>query len=489
MQPTPSPVHVDATLDTAVSRWRWLVKWLLVLPHYVVLVLLWLAFAVLSLGAFVAILVTGRYPRTIFAFNVGVMRWSWRVAFYAYSALGTDRYPPFTLAEVPDYPAHLRVEYPQSLSRGLVLVKWWLLAIPHYLVVGILVGGSALGLGWSTGAGTTLVPGTGLIGLLVLVAAVVLLFTGRYPRQVFDLVLGLNRWVLRVAGYTALMTDRYPPFRLDQGGQDPDAGATDPRSAAATAPPAAWSGGPVVTVVLGSLLLALGSGLLLAGTAAAVADRGLRDDAGYFTTPAQELSTGGYALASAPLDLDTGATSLSPASLLGEVRVDVSATTPVFVGVAREDAARDYLAGVEHAVLEDLEEQSGGWTPRYRLEPGTAPTTPPGEADIWVASTSGSGPQSLEWEPESGDWTVVVLNADGSRGVTATVAVGATFPALDDAAGWLLGTGAPLVVLGILLVTAAVLRAGRGTGAAPRPGWPSVEPAPAAAPPQPGYGS
>jgi hypothetical protein len=223
----PYPVTVEGEIDPGLTRWMWLVKWFLAIPHYIVLVFLWVAFVILTMVAFFAILFTGRYPRGIFDFNVGVMRWMWRVEFYTHGALATDRYPPFTLADV-DYPARLDVAYPEQLSRGLALVKWWLLAIPHYLIVGLFTSGLVW---WTTdigGGDTALEIGGGLIGILTLIAAFALLFTGRYPQGVFDLVMGLNRWAFRVGAYAALMTDEYPPFRLDLGGSEPDVGPPEP---------------------------------------------------------------------------------------------------------------------------------------------------------------------------------------------------------------------------------------------------------------------
>jgi hypothetical protein len=217
-----TPVMLTAELDPDLSRWQWLVKWFLAIPHFIVLFFLWVAFFVLTVIAGFAILFTGRYPRGIFDFNVGVLRWTWRVSYYATSGgLGTDRYPPFSLHAEPDDLATLDIEYPERLSRGLVLVKWWLLAIPHYLVLAVLIGSW----GWTFtdggDGGFTVVASGNLLGLLVFFAAVVLLFTARYPRSLFDLVIGLNRWVYRVIAYAALMTDDYPPFRLDQGGAEP----------------------------------------------------------------------------------------------------------------------------------------------------------------------------------------------------------------------------------------------------------------------------
>jgi hypothetical protein len=231
METFPYPLQLTGELSPQLSRGLWLVKWLLAIPHFILLVFLWIAFVLVSVGAFFAILFTGRYPRGLFDFNLGVLRWTWRVGFYSYSALGTDQYPPFTLKDVPDYPARLEVAYPESLSRGLVLVKWWLLALPHYLVIGVFTGSA-----WSAANGNNwLWSSGGLVGLLVLFAGVALLFTRRYPKPIYDFVLGMNRWVFRVAAYAALMTDAYPPFRLDMGGDEPPAAEVAPATAPMTA--------------------------------------------------------------------------------------------------------------------------------------------------------------------------------------------------------------------------------------------------------------
>ncbi|QDW31109.1 DUF4389 domain-containing protein [Arthrobacter sp. KBS0702] len=231
------PARLSGYLDPHLSRWLWLVKWFLAIPHYIVLFFLWFAFVVTTIVAGFAILFTGRYPRSLFNFNVGVIRWSWRVAFYSYAAIGTDQYPPFTLART-GYPADFDVDYPEKLSHGLVLVKSWLLAIPHLLIVGVLTGTTRVWGGregyWDDGRWIQQNAGISLIGLLVIIAGVILLFTGQYWRGLFDLLMGLNRWIYRVITYVALMRDEYPPFHLDMGPTDPG----DPQPLAPAGPPA-----------------------------------------------------------------------------------------------------------------------------------------------------------------------------------------------------------------------------------------------------------
>ena len=216
------PVRLTGELDPNLSRWLWLVKMFLAIPHYVVLAFLWVAFLVTTVIAGFAIVFTGRYPRSLFDFNVGVLRWNWRVGFYVYAALGTDRYPPFTLART-DYPADFDVAYPERLSRGLVLVKW-LLAIPHLIIV-FLIAGAILPYWWTDydwSAGFQPIGGYSVLNLLVVIAGFFLLITGRYPSALFDLLLGISRWLYRVLTYVAFMRDEYPPFRLDEGQYEPD---------------------------------------------------------------------------------------------------------------------------------------------------------------------------------------------------------------------------------------------------------------------------
>ena len=486
-----SPVHVWADAQPQASRWLWLVKWLLIVPHAIVLAFLWIGFVVLSIVAFFAILVTGRYPRALFDFNVGVIRWSWRVAYYGYSALATDRYPPFTLADVPDYPAHVEVDYPEHLSRGLVLVKWWLLALPHYVVVGLLVGGGSWWVAKDDSA-ARFAWGGGLVGLLVLVGAVLLAVTGQYPRPLYDLVLGLNRWVLRVCAYAALMTDAYPPFRLDLGPDDrghdaprdePSAGPHgnphgnphgDPHvgpSAAVTAAPTAtmaaspaarahgagpgWTTGRIVGVVVGSILGMISLLMLTGGTAFLVMDNAMRDSSGYVTATERSVSSPGYAVAMTSIVIDSapGAAAL-PHRMLGDVRIRVTSSgdTPVFVGVAPTSAVNQYLGGVARTVHES------GWADSRDIA-GRAPAQAPTALGIWDVSRAGTGTQELSWTARSGDWAFVLMNADGSADVRAQVSVGAELPWLETIGVSVLIGGLVLLAGGVLLVAISTHRA------------------------------
>ena len=463
------PVRLRARLDTPLSRWLWLVKWLLALPHLVVLALLWVAFAVLSVVASVAILVTGRYPRSIFEINLGVLRWTWRVVYYTYGAFGTDRYPPFTLAEVPDYPATLDVAYPEHLSRGLVLVKW-LLALSHYLVLALFLGSGGYVAYHAADAptGTDWPLDAGLIQLLALIAGVALLVTGRYPRGVFDLLLGLHRWVLRVAAYAALMTDAYPPFRLDLGGDDPAdlplAGSSEPATPttapaapAGTRAPVGWSAGRVTGVVIGSLMVVAALGTALAGGGLTAADRGGRDADGFVTTGPTVVRSTGYAVVLDPVALRAEAGGPALGDTLGRVRFTArgDGAAPVFVGIGPAPAVAAYLRDVERTRLAGPD-GDGRAVPQDL--PGGPPASPPVGQGFWVASAAGPGAQQVTWTPTAGRWAVVVMNADGSRAVAARVTAGATAPVLGGLGAALLVGAAVTLVVGAVLIALALPR-------------------------------
>ncbi len=447
--PQPYPLRVEGTLEPSLSRWLWLVKWLLAIPHYIVLVFLWAAFVVMTIVAFFAILFTRRYPRGIFDFNVGVLRWTWRVAFYSYGALGTDRYPPFMLDEVADYPAKLHVDYPEQLSRRLVLVKWWLLAIPQYVIVAILLGGGGWWLWWDRDAW-----GPGLIAVLVVIAGFALLFTTRYPKGLFDFVLGLDRWAFRVAAYAGLMTDRYPPFRLDQGQVDlePVPRLFEPpvaeEAAVAEAAPRRrkWTAGRIVAIVAGSVLALISLGLLAGGVTGIIYDLTQRDSDGFLTSPEETFDTASYALVSETLDVGSDVPEWVIDDLVGTVRIKSESDRPVFVGIASERDADSYLGNVRRAVVTHVSD------PDYSSRPGRAPVSPPGSQTFWVASTSGAGSQVLDWDVDDGDWVIVVMNPDGSAGVTADLRIGAELDLLIwiaigfVVAGLLIGAGAAALI-------------------------------------------
>jgi hypothetical protein len=368
------------------------------------------------------------------------MRWSWRVVFYAYGANGTDRYPPFTLADVPDYPARLQVAYPEHERRGLALLGWWLAGIPQYAIAGMFVGGGVLGL-W--GGASSL----GLIGLLVLIGAVLLLVRGTYPQSIFDLVLGLNRWVLRVVAYAALMSTEYPPFRIDAGEDDLTAAIAMPSLLPTTEarehPPVTWGPRRITAAVLTSLTALLGIAAIVAGGAALAFDQTQRNPSGYITTAAAPYSTGTYALESDSYHAGTAAEWSLARGLLGTIRIHSVSNHPVFIGIAPANAANQYLANVARAEAADLGAQSSD----FHAHAGGAPSALPADQRFWAAHASGAGEQTLTWKVHSGSWRVIVMNANATRDVTTQLSIGASFPHLQTIGVAALGAGLLILLL------------------------------------------
>jgi hypothetical protein len=183
-------LRYDVAYPERLSRILIFIKWILVIPHLVVLYFLNLGLAIVSLIAWFGILITGNYPRGLFDFSLMVLRWQARVNVYIY--LQRDDYPPF--GDQP-YPVLYELDYPPRLSRLLIFVKW-LLVIPHLIVL------------WALGIG---------MAVAIVVAWFMILITGQFPRGLFDFVTGVTRWTQRVYVYLYLLTDAYPPFSLDPG--------------------------------------------------------------------------------------------------------------------------------------------------------------------------------------------------------------------------------------------------------------------------------
>jgi len=184
------PLRFDVEYPESLSRLLIFVKWLLVIPHFFILYALGIFTSILVLFAFFAILFTKKFPKGMFDFVVNIGRWNANAS--AYVGLLRDEYPPFSW-DAGEYPVRYEVDYPDELNRWLPLVKW-LLVIPHFFVLIFL-------------------------GLAVFVVQIIawfaILFTGKFPRGMFDFVVSVTRWGYRVNAYLYLQRDEYPPFSLN----------------------------------------------------------------------------------------------------------------------------------------------------------------------------------------------------------------------------------------------------------------------------------
>lgn len=222
-----------------------------------------------------------------------------------------------------------------------------------------------------------------------------------------------------------------------------------------------WTAGRVIAVVAGSVLLLISFGLIAGGGALAVASA-QRDDDGYLMTDETTISAPGHAITSETITIETDTGVDVPGRLIGDAKLVVTSAEeePIFVGLAPSAEVAAFLAGVRHSTIDGFD----GRTPTYDAVDGGSPETLPADAGFWTASTTGTGTRTLTWEVEAGDWTLVVMNADGHAPVAAEAAIGATVPALGPAIGVLLGAGGVLLLVSLALLLGGVLSASRVTG-------------------------
>jgi hypothetical protein len=242
------------------------------------------------------------------------------------------------------------------------------------------------------------------------------------------------------------------PTRPSDGPHGPTAG---PPTQEAPTRPSGWTAGRIAALVVGVLLVLLSLPVLGGGATALWADRTQRE-AGYATTDVHEFSSSGSALATVSTELGSaGVGWLYAPGLLDKVRIRVTpngSDGPVFVGIAPSTDVDHYLARVNHTIITEF------FGDKTEAVEGSTPVAPPGAQDFWVASASGSGPQTLLWEPTDGSWTVVVMNADGRPGIDIGADLGAKVPSLLWIALGFLVAGALLLAGGVLLVVGVFRR-------------------------------
>jgi hypothetical protein len=211
------------------------------------------------------------------------------------------------------------------------------------------------------------------------------------------------------------------------------------------------TGGRIGLIVAGAVAGVLALGALALGAGALWAD-GEKNDQGYLTTDSERFAAGTRAMATDNLDVDLdGVDWLVDSGELGKVQLEVASDgdEPVFVGIARTEDVTSYLRGVDHTLVTDVD--ADPFEASYQRESGDRRPAAPAQESFWAASTQGRGTQTLDWRVDDGDWSVVVMNADGSRGVAADVSAGAKMPFLDELGWSALGGG------GILLIGALTL--------------------------------
>jgi hypothetical protein len=220
---------------------------------------------------------------------------------------------------------------------------------------------------------------------------------------------------------------------------------TSNTAASAGRPRSNWTAGRVIGMIFAGIGGLIGLALLVGGIAVLAAYAFGRDDDGYFNSDRQQLESATYAITTEDIDLGADEVDWAPDKILGNVRVQVDGEKPVFVGIGSEDDVDRYLADVAHDELIDFE----GDDPEFEPHEGSAPRTPPGDQDFWVAESEGSGEQALTWDAEFGRWTAVVMNADAARGIDVEADVGLK---LD----WAIWAGLGIFVVGLLMTVGAV---------------------------------